>query len=60
MPKFRVPVKIVVTEFFIIEASNKEEAMDIALDEDNDNVVRNGDSESDPEVYYPDIEEIEQ
>lgn len=57
--KFRVPVKTVTTEIFLVEAENAEKAMNLVLDD----YVRGGYCESieeingDPEVYYPDIRE---
>jgi hypothetical protein len=60
MPKFRVPVKTVVTEIFIVEAENKEEAMDLAIENGDTDYCKSIDLiDGDSEVYYPDIITVE-
>lgn len=57
--KFRVPVKIVVTEIFEVEADSKEEAMNLVLEDDDKDYCKSiGLVYGDPEVYYPDIYEV--
>lgn len=57
MPKYRVPVRVDVHTVYEVEASSKEEAMNKVYDEDED-CKEVSQSESDPEIYYPNIEEI--
>lgn len=58
---YRVPVTQRVTTIFHVEAESKEEAMNLALeDEDDDYVRRMEEIDGDPEVYYPDITEVKE
>ena len=57
MPMYRVPITRRDTEIVEVVASNKEEAMNKALDGEGKFVeLIDGDSE----VYYPDIQEVKE
>ena len=60
MPLYHVPVKYITTTTYLIEATDKYEAMQIAEDESDDELILSivDESESDPEAHYSDIIEV--
>lgn len=57
MPKYGVPVRQTVVTTFEVEADSKEEAMH-KVEEFPEDCKELSEVPGDPEVYYPDIEEI--
>lgn len=57
--KYRVPVKCVTTEWFLVEADSPEEAANLALeDADPDHCRLVEEIEGECEAYVPDIKEV--
>lgn len=59
MPRYRVPVKTVFTEVFIVEAENAEAAMLVAIEATENGDAPISESESDAAVWYHEIREAE-
>lgn len=56
MPIFRVPVKIVITEIYHVKADSKGEAIELAIEnEDEDYCTLIEETEGDRGVYFPDV-----
>lgn len=59
MTLFKVPITTVTTEIFHVKAETAEEAMHLALEDDDEDYCHSIDViEGDPECYYPDIVEL--